>query len=271
MRFNQVRSHPRGEEQFGEAHVQGRGHLEVLLLTAHQEHPAAGSLDQPGVVGGLCENLFGNVERPFERPAAEHLRRLHGPEAAAVEGLRDEALAVGVLDGIGHGQGGDRRIGARLAFERGEHPLHERATEKRAGGIVDEDHLRGVSPAGRGECPPNGIRAHGASGDGGDAGRPVDPGRQREHESVNAVSRTQHVEAPLDERAPSQLDECLRPVCAEPLTASGGNDQGDGHRAVWLSRTRQTHRGAALTRAREPCYLATAIWLVAESASSSSR
>ena len=41
-----------------------------------------------------ASSSVGNVQSPLERRAAEHLRRLHGPQLAAVERLAHRARAV---------------------------------------------------------------------------------------------------------------------------------------------------------------------------------
>ena len=61
------------------------GSVTLMFSRARRDHAhrAAGPLDQPGVVGCRRQQLVGRLEqRPLQRRAAEHLRRLHRPQAA---------------------------------------------------------------------------------------------------------------------------------------------------------------------------------------------
>jgi hypothetical protein len=88
---------PGREQQLGHAQVDRRRDLQVLARRLDELHDAAGRLDQRGVVGRPGEHVVGLREHGLERGAAEDLRRLDRPQAAAVEGPGDDAVLPGLL------------------------------------------------------------------------------------------------------------------------------------------------------------------------------
>ena len=79
-------------------------------------------LDEPGVVGGLREDVLPRGQRPAQDLGAEGLRRLDRPQAGAVVRADDDAVGARLLDRVGHPRGGDRRVGVG---ERGERAREE--------------------------------------------------------------------------------------------------------------------------------------------------
>ena len=263
------------EQQLGHAQVERRGHLEVLLAGAHDDHLAAAALDQPRVVGRPRELLRGHLERPLERLAAEHLRRLHRPQLAAVERLAHRAaastrLTVSVT--------GTAAIAASASASPASAAITASASEAVSSGRAASWTSTTASP--RSARPPR----RGARGAPTPSARrrPRRPrrrprrsarrrlragGRATTIRSIPATSRSASMLHCSSGRPPSSTSAFGRPA-PQALAAAGGHDQRDDHR-MGRSRTRQL----GLPRARKPRYLApaAAIWWLAESASSSSR
>ncbi|CAA9476347.1 MAG: hypothetical protein AVDCRST_MAG13-852 [uncultured Solirubrobacteraceae bacterium] len=85
----------------------------------------------------------------MERLAAEDLRRLHRPQARAVQ-RADDDVARALLDRVRDGRRGDRRV-ALLPLEHVEALLDELARDERAGGVLDHHDLPGRGGVQRGQ------------------------------------------------------------------------------------------------------------------------
>ena len=100
--------------------------------------------------------------------------------------------------------------------------------------------------------------------------------RRMRYSGAGKLMRTRQMKSHLrrnkSKRTAGELDKRLGSPGAETLAAASGHDQRDGHRRTAVAHAAIGPRGV-LPRARKPRYLApaTAIWLLAESASSSSR
>jgi len=104
------------EQQPGQIEIERGRDLQVLLRGRYQHHLPTHALEKPSIVGGLRQRLSGHVQRSLERFSAEHLGRLHRPQARSIECARHLALAVSLLDRVGNGHGGNRSIDA-VAFD----------------------------------------------------------------------------------------------------------------------------------------------------------
>ena len=102
-------------------------------------HRPARALDEPGVVGRRGEHVVGRAQRPLERRAAEHLRRLHGPQRGALERAQHDP-AGDLLDRVGDRRGGDHGV-AVVALELVERGAHELRRQQRPSGVVDDDRI----------------------------------------------------------------------------------------------------------------------------------
>ena len=181
------------------------------------------------------------------------------------------AAVVRSLDRVGHGRGRDRRVRTGVGAQRRDRALeqpgaHAAGVRRRAPGRsrTRPAAASAIATDSERQLPPvDAVTPAGAAAPGGQ--RDDDP--RRSPACARTASRLQS-----QQRASRQLDERLRASCAEALAAAGGDDQCDCHGEGGF-RARGKRARSLLPRAREPRYLApaTAIWLLAESASSSSR
>ena len=81
--------------------------------------PPACSISQASSVARGQQLVGGTAQRTLERGAAEHLRRLDGPQARALERPCDSrAVVADLLDRVRHRRGGDHGVGARATRAR---------------------------------------------------------------------------------------------------------------------------------------------------------
>ena len=265
------------EQHLGQLQVQRGRHLRGSPRRAppRATRPPTRSTSQASSVA-CASTSCGHLQRPFERPAAEHLRRLHRPQLAAVERLDHDSPAVGPLDRVGDRRRGDR---ARQALDRPRARPARAATSSavssgRAASCTSTARPGSPGPAAasalrteseRTAPPSTAVTPVGAGVPGGRASTILlDP--------IHAAAARRRSTRTADGR-PARTSAFGR-AGPEALAAPGGHDQGDGHCSRDASRTRPSDRhGAGRVRERSRRYSApaTAIWLEAESASSSSR
>jgi hypothetical protein len=209
------------KERLGDPQVGLAGDLEVFGKRLDDRHHPAGVLDEGGVVGRGRERRGIAFERSPEHVRAEDLRGLNRPQGRAVERAKHAPVGRGLLDGVGHGHGGDRAVDARL--ESREAALDELTRDQRPRGVVDDGHLRllrrrqRVLDRGRARVAP----AHEV--------RLLVPALGRRHDDAVAHG-AQRIEAPLDQRTAGTNDERLGPVGTKAFAAAAGrNDADDTH------------------------------------------
>ena len=245
--------------------------LRFSCAGAHDDHAARPRARPARRRRSRCASTsVGHVQRALERARGGRPAASAPPTGSSGRASRStDAVAVGALDRVGDGRRGDRRVGSPSRSQRGEHRL-ERA-RRRAAAARRRARAPGLDRRGRRlrapraptpsapRRPPRRSRPRARS----------PPAAARRRSARSPSTRAQRVDAPLQQRAAGQLDERLGAIGPEALAAPGGHDQRDGHRSETVAHAPGL---AALARARKPRYSAgTAIWLVAESASSSSR
>ncbi len=162
------------------------------LTEATTTRPPARSISQASSVAS--PSTLGRLrKRAFERLAAEDLRRLHRPQARAIERLEHAAMVGHALDRVGHRRRGDRSIGIDVGRQRSEHVANDRRCEQRPCRVVHEHRvallrdLQRTAHRLRARCAPldadNALTGHigqaGADGQRDDDLRDLGRGRER--------------------------------------------------------------------------------------------
>ena len=120
--------------------------------------PPARSISHASSVA-WASSVVASGQRPLERGAAEHLRRLNRPQPRAVErALHGPAVVADLLDRVGHRRRRDHRIGSASA-RAPPAPARTARRGQRPGGVVD-DHRVAVA---RGRAAPRAPTASGAA------------------------------------------------------------------------------------------------------------
>ena len=189
-------------------------------------HGAARALDQPRVVGRGREHRVVDVERALERLAAERLRRLHGPQARAVERGGRPRRRVGLLDRVGHR--GRRRSRSRRRASASSARVEQRR-RARAGA-----RRRGRRPRSAG-----GAAASAARTDAERVAPPRDADAARRAPRAPSGSATTTWSIPAAWSAASDQSSIVRPATStsalgrpwpEALAAARGDEECDGPR-----------------------------------------
>ena len=194
----------------------------------------------------------------------ERLRRLDGPQAAAVVRAHDDAVVARLLDRVRDAGGGDGGVGAG---QRGEGGAEERRVDERPRRVMDDDG-RGV--AGGRERAAHRLRAGRAALDerelerrsrppAAPSGRPrrrrpsappgARAGRNR-HDRTRQPRRGHGGERPGHHRPAGESDERLGPPQPKAFTAPRGDDDRRGVGGVRAGR--QPAAPASLSRERIP-------------------
>ena len=174
------------------------------------------------------------MRREDEREA-KGLRRLHGSQRRARRGREDSAVGVDLLDSVAHRRSGRRRPVALGGLNRARHEVCRREGSRC---VVDEHDIR--LRCGEGLEPGQNALLTGRAPDRRRPERRRRARRQMRHGFVieRAVvgpddhryggerkARGKRLEGMDDKRAPGAAEILLRPVCAEPLAPTAGDDQ----------------------------------------------
>ncbi len=267
-RDQQDRAAAFGEQELGDAKVERGRHLDVLGAERHDDHAAAGALDQRGVVCGLRR------ARRRRRRARARARRggtpvASGPPTAgrgrASRGPRRRRAPARLIVSVT----GAAAIAASASGSAASASItasRKRGRQQRAGGVMDEHQLRGAAASSACRRPTASATSH-RDPDGAPGGRSRPPASRRRSARWPASRRA----LPRSTRATAGRRARRAP--------SGGPRRGARRCPAATIRATAIGGGAAahapcrwLARARESRYLpAAASWLLAESASSSSR
>ena len=248
--------------------------LRFCSLRGHDDHPAARRARS-------ARRRRSPARAPRARPRAPARAPRGGRPAASAPPtarLRSSVSstpppASTPLDRVGDGRGRDRRVGRGVGVA-APRSRARRAPASSSGRAASWTSTGSPSPAAA-SASAHRLRAHRAALD----ARVTPSGGARAGGQRDARSARSRLEPRRARRCstaaaggPRSSTSAFGPAGPEALAAAGGDDQGDGHLQVGLSRTRQAS-SPVLPRAREPRYLApaTAICWLAESASSSSR
>ena len=214
--------------------------------------PSARSISEASSVA-VASSSVGDVERPLERRAAEDLRASAPTTARSARASRATTLRrVGALDRVGDGRRGDRRVGAGVHRQRGDH--RSASSGVSSGRAASWTSTSSPAPAAASARRTESEREPAATVDSGSRrrrrGHPAR--RQRRPRSARSPdgAAAQRVDAPLEHRAPGQLHERLGAVGPEALAAPAATIS-----ATAISET-VAHApykpSPALERAREP-------------------
>jgi hypothetical protein len=195
------------------------------------------------------------VVRLAQHLRAEGLRRLHRPQRFAIDRHLDQAVAH-ALDRLGDRQ---RTDGGAVALGGGDQRVDQRAGEKRAHGIVDEERPRGGRR--RLEGKPHGLLARGAARDDRERGAsatedppgPLDVRRRRGHDDrADPRVAAEMPQRRSQDRLAAQGQELLRRAAPQPGPDSPRRHQnGDVGRHVPLSSASAVRSRAKIMRPAE--------------------
>ncbi len=184
----------------------------------------------------VCRRDAARAERDrlLQHPAPEPLRRLGEPQGLAWNRSGDPpGFRIHALDGVAHGDRGDRRAGSG---HRRQHPIDQRRIGERPRGIVNQHdiHIRSErrhSPRDR-ILPLRPARDHGnrASGRTDEAGAGCHQiFRQHDHDLPHGRMPVEGRDAALQHRAPAQVEQLLGRRRAHAVASPGRDDDRANH------------------------------------------
>ena len=109
--------------------------LAVVHLAHHDHDPSTSRFDEGGVIGRFATACMSG---PQHR-GTKRLRCLHGHQCRAVGRIDHHPVGVDDLDRVGHGNAGNRRVGALPHSV--DHPPVELFGRQRTGGVVNTDDI----------------------------------------------------------------------------------------------------------------------------------
>src|SRR5262245_44572690 len=210
----------------------GRGRdLHQTRIALDDAHPPARPLDETGAVARVASTQ----ERVAKRRDREGLRGLDREEPSAVDGLGDPAMGIDPLDGVGKRQPRDNAV--PILTEPAQDPGNDLLWQQRPRRVVDERDERVVRDLRQ-------ARAHRVCACGSAGHGRVDLARAEllreqnrrllplfgddDDDRIDPLGGLQALEALGQEHAPAETHERFRPVAAEPLTASGRDEDRPG-------------------------------------------